>query len=125
MKKNKISEAEVFQTMLVLFFACMAGYEILDWEYLSYAGWLLGVVGIFSYSFSEKITALWRYVAEKISHVSSFILLSVIFYLFLTPLALLYRKMKKDPLFIRMPGEKSMWQEVNKSFSRKHFEKMW
>ena len=48
--------------------------------------------------------------------------LTVIFYVFLTPIAFLYRLKNRNPLDL-LPNSQTLWKERNKEFSKEDFEK--
>jgi uncharacterized membrane protein len=75
---------------------------------------------------SARIAELWRRFSVFIGHINSRVLLTGIYYLVLTPVALLSRLFSKDPLTLkkRLTGD-GYWHERNKTFTREDFEKTW
>jgi hypothetical protein len=68
----------------------------------------------------------WLGFSLILSRFNSRVILTVVFFLFLTPLALLYRLFARNPLMLKKDKRASTYfQERNHSFGRRDFEKMW
>ncbi len=77
----------------------------------------IAVISIASSSLAEKIVWVWDKIALILGTVNSKILLSVIFYVFLVPIALTSRLFKKkDELFLKKKNEGSYYKERNHSY---------
>lgn len=86
---------------------------------------IIGVLGLFSPSLAIKIDWFWMKLTWVLSKVMPNILLTIFFYLFLTPIALLSRIFgEKNAMTIKNIKE-SMFKEVNKTFPVSSFEKPW
>lgn len=83
------------------------------------------LTGLFVKPAAGVISKAWLKFAELLGAFNSKILLSLVFFLFLTPLALLFRLFTKNPLQIKNLQEKSLYQERNHLYNRADFEKMW
>jgi hypothetical protein len=57
--------------------------------------------------------------------VNSKIILTLIFFLFLTPIAFLYRTVKGDFMKLRKGGSSSYWTEKNHQYEPKDMENVW
>jgi len=85
----------------------------------------IGLIGIFSNYLSDVIAALWMKIAEVSSFIVSTILLSIVYFLILCPVAILSRTFgKKDPLDLRDTGN-STFKDKSEEFGKSSFEKMW
>ena len=85
---------------------------------------VLGLAGSLFHPLALLIHRLWMYVARALNFVISKLLLSIIFVLVLTPIALLYRLFNKKKLMTE--GDKtSFYYEVNQSFIPKDLENPW
>ncbi|MBI3773704.1 MAG: hypothetical protein HY272_13525 [Gammaproteobacteria bacterium] len=51
----------------------------------------------------------WLWLGHHLGRINTFILLSVVFFLLITPLALLFRIFRRDPLELHVPHRKSFW----------------
>jgi hypothetical protein len=59
--------------------------------------------------FLKRLWQGWKKIAAKIAHVQGHILLGVIYILIVTPLGLLFRLFRQDPLSIRFLKRPSFW----------------
>tara|TARA_B100001559_G_C16122988_1_gene449397 strand:+ start:150 stop:515 length:366 start_codon:yes stop_codon:yes gene_type:complete len=84
----------------------------------------LCLIGIFSYYLSKKIEDIWFKIAFILGLIIPNIILGLIFYFFLFPIALLSKLSTKDPLSLKN-NSKSMYKEVNKSFNKDSFKNTW
>ncbi len=90
-----------------------------------YVSTIMGLVGIFSDFLSKKIDYLWLKLTLLLSLVVPNILLSLIYFIFLTPIAVLSRLLdKKNGLQLKNKAG-SMFMESNKQFNKSSFEKPW
>ena len=119
MNKEKSTEAMLTIAMgfLLLFF-------IFGWHWTLIVSFVVGLIGIFSTWLSMKITWLWFGLAKILGKVVNTILLTVVFCLFLTPIALLFRIFNKDPLLIKK-GYDSYFITRDITFDKVSFEKPW
>ncbi len=86
---------------------------------------IVGALGLVSGYLAKKIDFLWMKLAWLLSLIVPNILLSVIFYLFLTPIAFLSRAFgDKNPLSLKNTKD-SLFKESNKEFDKASFEKPW
>jgi len=85
----------------------------------------VGILGAFSNRLATWIDWAWMKLAWVLSLIVPNILLSIIFYGFLFPVALLSRVFgKRDPLLLKRPSA-SLWQTVDRTPDRESFEKTW
>jgi hypothetical protein len=84
------------------------------------------VVALFIKPLAKIISRAWMKFAEILGTFNSKLVLSLVFFLFLTPLALLYRVFNKNPLNLK-PGQKetSLFVARDHTYSKADFEKMW
>ena len=71
-----------------------------------------------------KIVWLWMKLAEGLGYVNGRIFLSIVFFIFLTPLAFLYRIFNKDSLQLKKK-EASYYSERNHQYTPRDIEKPW
>lgn len=85
----------------------------------------IGIIGIVSKQLSQKVEWLWMKLAWLLSYIVPNILLSIVFYVFLFPIATLSKLFaKKDPLKLkRQKG--SLFADTNKCFDAKSMENPW
>ena len=111
-------------TLLVISMGFLALHMIFDWHWTLYTSLSVGLIGIFSSWLSTKIEWLWMKLAKVLSFIVPNILLSIVFFLFLFPIALLSRLFSKDPLMLSSKYD-SYFVEVKKKFSKEDFKKIW
>jgi len=85
----------------------------------------IGIIAIFSEKANEKIIWGWNKISEILGLIMPNVLLTLVFYLFLTPLALLNRINKsKNPLQLKNDSFSTFTNE-KKEFSKLSLEKIW
>lgn len=96
-----------------------------EWKWAAIVALLVGLAGAISAKLSRWIHWLWMELARILSYIIPNILLSIVFYVFLFPFAMLAKLFgRKDPLFIRNKA-KSLFQDSNKEFDKASFENPW
>lgn len=122
MKKQK---SEPAKTVLIISVGFTALYLFTKWDWTIYIALAIGLTGILSTRLSEMVDILWMGIARLLNFIMPNILLSIIFYFFLFPLAVLSRIFgKKDPLNLKnQPG--SNFKNSNRKFDKASFEKTW
>ena len=86
------------------------------------AALLIGVACIFSGFVERWLVLLWLKLAEGIGWFTSKILLSLIFYIFLMPMALLKRLFTGDSLQLKKKQGPSMFETRNHTYRKKDLE---
>lgn len=91
-----IKQIDVLRTLLVLSLAAIVFHLILEvkWLLLLAIGFL--VISLKQNPLADLIARLWLKLSEHIGNFMSKIILSVIFFLLLTPIAMLYRLFNHD-----------------------------
>ena len=85
----------------------------------------IGIISILSEKANNKIIWVWNKLAEVLGLIMPNVLLSIVFYLFLTPLAFINRiKRKKNPLQLKNTTT-SVYTSKRKEFSPESLEKIW
>jgi len=74
---------------------------------------------------SKLIEKFWFKLSFVLSLIIPNILLSIIFFLILTPIALLSKIFKAKSDFNRKNNKKSFFISINKTFKKESFEKAW
>ena len=114
-----------FQTVLVIVAGLIAWYLFSAQVWLLYVALGLGLSGALSPVLARFIHAAWMKLGWALGLVVPRILLGLLYYLLLTPVAWLSRLFgPADPLRLRHTRD-SMFREVDKSFEPKDFEKPW
>ncbi len=98
-----------YQTLLILATACLLLFIVYKTEALLWLCLLLSLIGLFSPVLSTKIDWIWMKFAELLGFINSRILLTLTFFLVLTPIALLYRLAGKSKLQLNKKKEGSYY----------------
>ena len=109
---NKITHSKALETISIIALACVAIGLIFGFKGLLYIALILLVIGNFFKGLSIKIARVWLKFAYFIGNINSKIILTLIFFLFLTPIAILYRIVKGDFMILRKSKpSRSYWIE--------------
>ncbi|MFA5322437.1 MAG: hypothetical protein WC373_07150 [Smithella sp.] len=113
------------KTVLTISVGLMVLYLITKWDWTILTALAIGLAGIFSTYLSGKIDYLWMKLAWLLGLIIPNILLAIIFFFLLFPVALLARLFgKTDPLDLKNTSA-STFKNVNKKFNKASFEKPW
>jgi hypothetical protein len=86
---------------------------------------IIGLIAIISEKSNDKIIWLWNKITEILGLIMPNVLLTLVFFLFLTPLALLNRiNRKNNPLQLKNEDE-TVFISKRKEFSPESLEKIW
>lgn len=87
---------------------------------------LIAVLSLFSDFIRDKIVWLWMKLAEVLGYINGRILLSVIFFIILTPVAFLFKLTGKDPMQRKRKNEsESMYIDRNHTYTKEDLEFIW
>ena len=123
MKREKNLEAMLVITvgMLVLYFI----FRQKTWSnYLLITSLVIGLIGVFSDFLSDKIAWAWGKFAHILGTFNSYWLLTVIFFVFLTPVAFLFKLTRKDNLKLKVQKD-TVYEERNHLYEAKDLENVW
>lgn len=113
------------ETALVIVSGLLVFWFIYEIKILLYIALVIGLIGAFVPSVSKLINWAWYKLAEGMGWIMSKVILSVVFFIFLFPIALLSRIFgKRDPLNLKRPSD-STWVERNHGYTGKDLENMW
>jgi len=122
----RYSREKDLETLIVLGVAFLVLFFVFRVLLLAALAAGLLVVGLASRRLSSVIAAAWPRFAKLIGDFNSRVLLSIIFYVFLTPLAVLFRIFSKNALLMdKNENSESYYQNRNHDFAKRDFEKMW
>jgi hypothetical protein len=84
----------------------------------------IGVLSLFSKTFSKYLSIAWMKLAEGMGYVMSKVVLSIIFFVFLSPIAFLYRLATKKSMK-KNSSTDTVFDERNYTFAKKDFDNPW
>lgn len=103
-------------------FTILGFFSKTDWPF--YVAIAVGLAAIISNRAAELINKIWFGLAKILGYVNSRILLTIIYYLFLLPMALLSRLSKNKTIILKQQGS-SYYAERNHQFEKADFENPW
>jgi hypothetical protein len=118
-------KSEPIKTVLVITVGMLVLYFVTDVQWLLIVSLIVGLTGLISPYLAKKIDYLWMKLAWILSLIVPNIILSIVFYLFLTPIALLSRLFgESDPLTLKNSTE-TLFKDYKKAVDKASFEKPW
>ncbi len=130
--RKELSRETVLETLAVLALACLVAGHLLRQRPAAGKGFLaaaalLLAAALFVKPVARWIALAWLRLAEALGAVNSRLLLGAIFYLFLTPIALLARLSRGDLLHLkkRSGADRSYWQRRDHAYTPEDLSKVW
>lgn len=129
--KTELTRETILETLGVLALACLVAGHLVKRPGLKAgllaAGAVLLAVGLFVKPVARWIAAGWLKFGAVLGAVNSKIILGLIFYLFLTPIALLARATRGDFLHLRKKAgaDRSYWEKRDHAYTAGDLEKLW
>ena len=122
---HKLNREKQLETMLTI----AVGFFLVAWstknKYIFLFALFIGLVGMFSKTLTNYISNGWMKVGEAMGAVSSRIILSVIYFLFLFPIALIYRIGRKDTLQLKKSELATYFITRNHRYEAKDIKNPW
>jgi Saxitoxin biosynthesis operon protein SxtJ len=119
---TKVRELETMAVFALVSLLLGVRFQRQAFIYLA-MGFLL--IALFVPPLSKVMTLGWKKLSYLLAQVNNRIILTILFYLVLTPLACLYRLFHKDPLLLSKKESGSYYCERNHTYVRADLEKMW
>jgi hypothetical protein len=127
-----VQQQDRFKTILVI----VTGMLVISWvlankgyarasEILIKVAALVGLVSVFIPIAARGIEWLWLKLALGLGWVNSRILLSVVYFLVLMPVAWISRIFTKDPLALRRNSSTTLYTTRNHQYTKKDLENIW
>jgi hypothetical protein len=111
--------------MLVITVGCLVVYHLFHQRFFLYVALGIGLAGLFSPWLSARIDWLWTGLSRVLGKVSNTVLLSAVFILVVTPVALIRRWRGKDRMRGFDRNATSNFVDRNHQFTRKDMENTW
>jgi hypothetical protein len=122
-----MSRVKVLETILVLILALGVVYWWFGRNpYILLAAGIIGVIGLFIPVLAVKIHRAWMKLAEGIGYVMSKVILTIVFVVFLLPVAFLARLFRKGNGSVQMKhNSKTYFKERNFTYTKESLENVW
>ena len=128
MKAPKATREKELETVLTLCVALVVLFFVTKKQHAYFLSLsvLLGLIGMFSKYLTAKISWAWLKVGEMTGAVMSKVILSLVFFLFLFPIALLSRLFSKsNSLQLKKTSSTSYYFTRNHKYEAKDLENVW
>jgi len=124
--ERTITRQQELETLAVIAAVLLLLDLILSQRIFVAAALLLLVIALFVKPLSRKLALLWLGFADVLGVCNAKVILTILFFVILTPVALLYRLTTRSPLQLKRDKEAaSYFAERDHLFCRKDLEKMW
>jgi len=126
-KRKTDERRRSLETLAVLAAACIACAMIFKAQAFAYVALGLLLVGLFLRWPAVKLAGAWLGFSAVLGAINSKILLTLVYYLVLTPIALLYRLTHRDPLSLKRADDtrRSYWIVRDHQFGPRDLERPW
>ncbi len=124
MKEREVKSILVIVVGLLVFYTYFLVRKDNSIDALLYAALGIGFFSLLIPKVGQGIVWVWYKIAEILGWINSRILLSLLYFLFLTPLSFLYRLFKKNSLDLKAP-EKSIYEERNYTYKAEDLDNPW
>ena len=115
----------ILETLAVLALAALLFHLWLDHAWLIYLAAALLALALFPNPLATLITKGWLKFSEVLGAVMSRVVMTLIFFFFLTPIALLYRLFNRAAADHFLKKRDIYWRAAEGSFTKESFEKPW
>lgn len=113
------------KTVLIITLGFGVLFLVTKHNWMLYVGLGVGLLGAISAFLAEKIDWIWTKIGWILSKIVPNIIMTIIFYLVLTPTAVLSRLLgKKDPMDLKNNAS-SLFKTKSTTFTKESFEKPW
>lgn len=120
-----IKEGNSTKTILVIATGFIIIFIYTQVKWFIYLALSIALLGLISNKISYYIEFVWMKLAKILSYIVPNIILSIVFYLFLFPIAILARFIGGQKNLQLKNNEKSIWIDNDVNFDKSSFEKMW
>lgn len=114
-----------YLTVLTIIFGFLILYFIIKRDEVLYLVFLVSLFSILSYKFSKVTENIWFGLAFILSQIIPNILLTIIFYLILTPLSILSKLFRAKTDFKSINNTKTLYRNESREFKKESFKRSW
>ena len=113
------------KTILIITVGLIITYIITKMQWFLNIALLTGLIGVFSTYLSKIINSFWLKLSWLLSLIIPNLLLSIIYFLLLTPIAWLSRLFGQQNQLNINNTKKSLFKNTNNYFNKEFFERTW
>lgn len=121
---SSFSDTEIYKTLLVMVTGFLAAGYLFGFPPLYYVSGGIGVVGLASRAAGKWLVWGWFKIAFAFGWINTRVLLSVVFYLLVTPIGWMFRLSGNDSLRLKKP-EKSNYNWREQIYAPEHLKNPW
>ncbi len=118
------TDPETPKTQLVIVVGLLVIAAIFDNEYIAYASLLIGLICLIIPPAGNGIVWGWYKLALILSRIVNPVVLGLLYFLFITPIAMMFRLFGNDPLSLKKPRG-SLFDYHEKTYQKKDLENPW
>lgn len=125
--KERLPELAIYKANLAISTGLFVLYIfVYPNRYLLYVGTAVGVLTLLWPALAQWISWGWYKLAEGLGYVNSRVLLTLVFFVFLLPVAMLYRFFNRDMLSLKSGRtDRSLYKERNHTYSADDLKNVW
>ena len=116
---------EKVKAQLVIVTGLVVLYFITKSPWFLYGAAAVGVLSLAIPAVGDLIVKAWFKLAEVLGNINGKVILSILFFVFLFPIALMYRMSAKNPLAIKRTNDASFYTERNHLYTKEDMEDAW
>lgn len=121
-----MSRIDIIKTINILTIAVLIVYSIFGIKWLIWIAILLAFGNALESRITAAVANYWMRFALKIGYFNSMIILFIMFFFMLTPIAFIYRLFNREKVYpFRKNLRKSYFDDIHKSCRKDDFEKLW
>jgi hypothetical protein len=120
-----MSQLDRVKAQLVIVTGLIILYFVFKSVYWLYAATAVGLLSVFVPVAGNGIVWVWFKLAEVLGNINGKIILTVLFWVFLVPIAFLYRLTAKNPLSVKRTKTASLYHERNHTYTKEDLEHTW
>jgi len=121
-----MSRLDIIKTINILTLAILIVYSIFGIKWLIWIAILLALGNAFESRITAAVANYWMRFASIIGRFNSMIILFIMFFFMLTPIAFIYRLFNRENVHhFRKNLRKSYFDDIQKSCRKDNFEKLW
>jgi hypothetical protein len=120
-----MKEIQYIKTQLTIVVGFLVLSYLFDVPVLTTISLVLGLIFLISKTITKGILWLWWKIAHVLGWINTRILLSLVFYIFLLPIALLSRLFTKDPLNLKWSKKESTFVKRDHLYTAEDLENPW
>ncbi|AFM06231.1 hypothetical protein Fleli_3928 [Bernardetia litoralis DSM 6794] len=117
-----MQRVKVVEALLAIMVGFMVFYFIFKIDILLYISFGIGLISLFWNWLAEKIAWVWLKFAGILGVINGKILLSVVFFIFLTPIAFMNKLFSKNMLQLKKEDQNSVFVERNVKYKKEDLE---